>query len=319
MSTSDSEPFADNDLDDPPFSSGAASESDSFAVAPNMLLSVPMVNTVPLVPYSDSDTEDNENIEMQFKEKGKKRVRNEKNWKKNIRKMNRLSGKEYVNTKNVVTNEKSMKPPCHDKCRLKCSQRFTEEQRLKIHSEYWNAERSWDSKRQFVHSCIKTKPVVRQRKRDGTRRNKTESHTFIFNCNNKEEVICKTFFLNTLSISETFMRVALKKANESGLVTPDLRGKHIPANKLPSDRLERIKNHISKFPVYESHYSRERSKCKYLGNHLNISTMYSLYVDECEKEKIKPEKKWVYSKVFNEDFNLSFRSPDTDTCDVCNN
>lgn len=69
--------------------------------------------------------------------------------------------------------------------------------------------------------------------------------------------------------------------------------------------------------MYESHYSRERTKRKYLGNHLNISKMYLLYVDECEKEKIKPDKKWIYSKVFNEDFNLSFHLSDNDTSDVC--
>lgn len=107
-------------------------------------------------------------------------MKNENNWKKNIRKKKRLSGKEYVNTKNVDTNEKSIKPPCHDNCRLKCNQKFSEEQRLKIYSDYWNAERSWDSKRQFVVSSIKTKPVVRQRARDGSRKSKTESHTFFF-------------------------------------------------------------------------------------------------------------------------------------------
>lgn len=45
--------------------------------------------------------------------------------------------------------------------------------------------------------------------------------------------------------------------------------------------------------------------------------MHSIYVNECLKNNIKPEKKWVYSKVFNEDFNLSFHLPDNDTCDVC--
>lgn len=286
---------------------------------PEMHSSEPIVSTLSLVPYSasDSEYENTENIAITNKTKGRKRVRNEKNWKKNIRKKNRLSGKEYFNTKNEIANEKSMKPPCPDKCRMKCNQRVTEEQRLKIHFEYWNANRSWDSKRQFVHSCIKTMPVVRQRKRDGTKGSKSVSHKFIFNFNHKEEVICKTFFLNTLSISDTFMRIALKNAGEAGLMTPDLRGKHIPANKLPSESLERIKNHISQFPVYESHHSRERTQRKYLGNHLNISTMYSLYVDECKKDKIKPDKMWIYSKVFNEDFNLSFHLSDNDTCDVC--
>ena len=40
------------------------------------------LNPVPLVPYSDSDSEDNENIEAQNNKKGKKRVKNEKTGKR---------------------------------------------------------------------------------------------------------------------------------------------------------------------------------------------------------------------------------------------
>lgn len=111
----DIELFADNDLDNPTFGPG-----------------------------------DSKNNEITTKIKGRKRVRNEKNWKKNTRKKNRLSEKEYVNTKNEVTNKKSMKPPCPGKYRLKFNLRLTKKQKLKIHSEYWNADRSWDSKRQIV-------------------------------------------------------------------------------------------------------------------------------------------------------------------------
>lgn len=48
-----------------------------------MLLRELVLNPVPLVPYSDSDSEDNENIEAQKNnEKGKKRVKNEKTGKR---------------------------------------------------------------------------------------------------------------------------------------------------------------------------------------------------------------------------------------------
>lgn len=47
-----------------------------------MLLRELVLNPVPLVPYSDSDSEDNENIEAQNNEKGKKRVKNEKTGKR---------------------------------------------------------------------------------------------------------------------------------------------------------------------------------------------------------------------------------------------
>lgn len=38
--------------------------------------------------------------------------------------------------------------------------------------------------------------------------------------------------------------------------------------------------------------------------------MHSLNVDECMRENIKLEKRWVNTKVFNEDFNLYFHLPD---------
>lgn len=204
-------------------SSESSSSSKSFA-AP--LEELPKVNAVSLVPYSGSDTEEDEFT--QTKGKGKKRVRNEKNWKKNKRKKNRLSGKKYLNTKNKIVDNKSLKPPCPITCKLKCNQRFNNEQRMQIHSEFWSEDRSWDLKRQFIFSCIKTKPIVRKRPRNGSRKPKTGNNSYTFVIDNKEEIVCKKFFLNTLSVSEMFMRSSLTKVSETGLVVSDQRGKHIP-------------------------------------------------------------------------------------------
>lgn len=96
--------------------------------------------------------------------------------------------------------------------------------------------------------------------------------------------------------------------------------KHIPSNKISEEIRNRIRDHISKFPTYSSHYSRERSAKKYLGNHLNISRMYNLYREECEENNL-PEnqigKEWLYSEIFNYEFNYSFKLPSNDTCDLC--
>ncbi|KAG8192577.1 hypothetical protein JTE90_015211 [Oedothorax gibbosus] len=109
------------------------------------------------ISHSESESKDDEDMEL-HKIKRKKGVRNEHKWRRNVRQNNRLLGKKYVPTKNVAIEEKSIKPPCPDKCRLKCNQRFTEEQRLKIYSKYWHLK-SWDLKKEFVCSCIQTFPV----------------------------------------------------------------------------------------------------------------------------------------------------------------
>ncbi|CAG9762289.1 unnamed protein product [Ceutorhynchus assimilis] len=80
-----------------------------------------------------------------------------------------------------------------------------------------------------------------------------------------------------------------------------------------------IKEHISKFPCIESHYSRNKTQKKYLGSHLNISKMYELFFEECRNQIPREEipKKWLYADIFNTEFNLSFKEPNNDTCDAC--
>nr|CAH7754564.1 unnamed protein product [Callosobruchus chinensis] len=96
--------------------------------------------------------------------------------------------------------------------------------------------------------------------------------------------------------------------------------RHQPGNKIAEEIRQNVRNHISKFPTYESHYSRKRIKKKYLENHLNISRMYRLYLEEREQSGLESEniaKEWLYPEIFNYEHNYSFRSPDNDTCDLC--
>lgn len=126
--------------------------------------------------------------------------------------------------------------------------------------------------------------------------------------------------MSTLSISQQTVDTALKKKKVGGIVTPDKRGKHEPVNKISEEVRNCVRNHISKFPTYESHYSRERSKKRYLGNILNISKMYSLYLEDCTESGLRPEntaKEWLYSEIFNYEYKYSFKDPDNDTCDLC--
>lgn len=115
---------------------------------------------------------------------------------------------------------------------------------------------------------------------------------------------------------------ALNKAGEGGFVAPDLRGKHIPKNKLPETIKSGIRSHIQSFAVYESHYTRNRTKKQYLGSELNIEKMYNLYKKQCEEnglEKKDIAKPWIYRNIFKTEFNLGFKMPSNDTCDTCDN
>ena len=87
----------------------------------------------------------------------------------------------------------------------------------------------------------------------------------------------------------------------------DQRGKHPPANKTSDGVIDGIKAHINSFPHYKSHYSRkDNPHKKFLSPHLNVKKMYRLYKEKCEEDDTRAASEWVYRRVFNESFNLSF-------------
>ena len=48
---------------------------------------------------------------------------------------------------------------------------------------------------------------------------------------------------------------------------------------------------------------------------MNMSIMYRQYVEECNAKGKVFGKEWLFRKVFNEEFNLSFKQLEVDTCD----
>ncbi|CAF4946031.1 unnamed protein product [Pieris macdunnoughi] len=104
--------------------------------------------------------------------------------------------------------------------------------------------------------------------------------------------------------------------NKLSVSTPpqDQRGRHIPKNKTSDDQVQNVKSFIEKFPTYESHYTlHKRSDRLFLPPELNITKMYSLY---CE-QSATPLSYYMFSKIFNANFNLSFHPPISDSCKRC--
>jgi len=80
---------------------------------------------------------------------------------------------------------------------------------------------------------------------------------------------------------------------------------------------ESIRNHIKTFPSIPSHYCKAKSSKNYIDGSLNISLMYRLYLEKCNKENIQYGKKSMYESIFNQEFNLSFFKPQKDLCICC--
>lgn len=92
--------------------------------------------------------------------------------------------------------------------------------------------------------------------------------------------VCKIALLKTLKVSEL-----------SG-----------GRNALSSVIRDKIISHISSFPKYFSHYTRNQTNLKYLNADLNLAKMYRLY-----KEKAQRHASQQFYKKNHQNFNLRFK------------
>ena len=120
--------------------------------------------------------------------------------------------------------------------------------------------------------------------------------------------VCKKAFLRIHAVSNGRLNRALQaRLAEKGSVHMDLRGRHTPANKTKPEDILRVKEHIDSFPRCSSHYSRsDNPHRQYLSSDLSRAKMYSLYKVWCSEKSYPPVGEWVYRKIFNENYNLSF-------------
>lgn len=93
------------------------------------------------------------------------------------------------------------------------------------------------------------------------------------------------------------------------------RGKSTSGNKI---NISDVENHIKSFPAYFSHYTRTHNpNRKYLNLDLTMKKMYDLYVVWCGENQKTPVTEKMFYHVFSINFNLHFKPPLKDTCQVC--
>lgn len=245
--------------------------------------------------------------------KPRRKKRKPEMWQRNIRKKNRLEGKEYVSTKGIIKPAVKIMPPCNKTCRIKC---FTipEAERLKIFEAYYQLA-DYSRQRDFIHANSE-----KEIKKNNTTQNKSRrnySVNYFLPINGIRKKVCKPMFLNTLGIKKGVVDIALKKRTKENVATSDGRGKR--NSKILDPAIVRdIISHIQSFPCVPSHYCRAESTRKYLDASLNLATMYRMYVQWCQENNEKaPAKLSTYRNVFKDNFNLGFHTPRKDQCRVC--
>lgn len=72
---------------------------------------------------------------------------------------------------------------------------------------------------------------------------------------------------------------------------------------------------INKIPKYMSHYCRNETSTMFLPSHLSLAKLYDIYKNEIENSVTFS----IYKRIFYNKFNMMFKVPQKDTCQICNN
>nr|CAI5849169.1 unnamed protein product [Callosobruchus analis] len=274
----------------------------------------------PVEKGSTSESNDEEFTEQKSENLGKRSRWNKADktkFRRNIEKKCRNLGQAYTSRKRTIAPKTPQIVNC-SRCRFKCSENFSEEQRKQLCSSYWELE-DFTGKKDFVLRNMKANIPQRQRHRKENAKVRSNAKVFYLLKENVPTRVCQNFFLKTISISNGPLNKAFKNRSKStGLYSgSDKRGKHVPSKKISQEDKQVITNHIESFPSTESHYCRKSSQRKYLDARLSIAKMYALYKQLCEKDGHIPRSMTTYKRISCQEYNYSFFKPRKDQCAVC--
>uniref|UniRef100_A0A8D8SAD1 Uncharacterized protein n=1 Tax=Cacopsylla melanoneura TaxID=428564 RepID=A0A8D8SAD1_9HEMI len=229
--------------------------------------------------------------------KGRKRKKNEGKWKKNVRKANRNLGKSYKQSskkqKDKIRPERQLKSACGKKCRYKCSEIITDEERKALFQEYWNLG-DVERQRDYLAHCmsdVTPKCEYRRIKVNGSEESEVISTrkpntAYSFMKEGTKVRVCKLFFEKTLDINPRPINTVKNKRDKVAgvLQEKDLRGKHGKHKKLDQTIIDGIKQHIESIPKIESHYTRAKTSKLFIDGSKTITDIHRDYVSKCETE-----------------------------------
>ena len=257
--------------------------------------------------------------------RGKKRLRYEEDWTRKKRKLQKDRGESYSTYKGErrpVKTQVSLTCRCTYHCRNKVS----EVEQKRIFEEFYKLG-SCGAQNQYLLGLIRREKVQRKKLREAGRAcTRARSHSFAYHVrlqDGNQVQVCKKTLCDLHAIGKRRLEKLASKMTAGALVASDGRGKHRNRpHSIPEEVKHKIREHIKKFPRRKSHYSRSDKKREYLNDGLSIARMYQLYLEKYEPQvqevQAKPEvEEWLYRKIFNEEFNLSFGYPRSDTCETC--
>lgn len=262
-------------------------------------------------------------VKKKSDKKTRKRQINKKEWKGNVRKELKNSGKEYT-TKNKDGNLKTHKareigPPC--KCKSICFLLLDSQTIEAVFENYWKLG-DYNQQSQYLAGLIDRTSTKNQLKYGEENKSRVKCiNKYHIQYEDNRIVVCKEAFISILGITKDTIQHNNRKRTESGIVEPDQRGKHVKYA-IPESQLQLAHKHIQKIPARSSHYTRnsnehrqyvdtldKKSQCFFFGKYLE-------WMEENHSDA-EPLKKSMYLYIFNNFYNLEIVSPKVDVCDVC--
>lgn len=273
----------------------------------------------PNIDNSDSDmeisdspgSESDEMCDQGKKVRSRKRNVCRKNWKMEVRKRKRQSGKEYEDRKGKVHRARRIQGDCKGACKFKCDTQVSADERKQIHDKFWSL--SDTGKSHFYSKFVERH--TKQRSRTLHENNRKFSYFYYLGTEKDMRVrVCKEFFFKTLDISQRRIYYFFQNVYDSqtGTARSPLKGKNTKSH-IDDELKEKVRDHINSFPRIEAHYCRKDSTKEYLEGDLSLAEMYRLYSASVEN----PVKESLYRHIFNHEFNLEFFKPKKDRCDTC--
>lgn len=210
-----------------------------------------------------------------------------------------------------------MKPPCGQKCRLKCSDRIDDSKRLEIFNAFWALG---DRQLQRMYVLSNSAKITPRYKYTNAENLRNPNHGFYFFVHDEKVRVCKTFFINTLDISHKMIRnvlVHLESKQTGGFIKDDQRGKHKNDKTASDELINDITNFINSIPRVESHYLRASTSRDYISSGKSIAELFRDF-EVLQKERYRPAGLYrTFYDTFNTKFNLGFYQPKKDQCDLC--
>ena len=156
---------------------------------------------------------------------------------------------------------KKVRPPCGDKCRLKCSIKIDERNRQLIFDNYWKLANLQRQREFIIRHTHEIKPKYRY---SSTQNLRALNTAFYFVLDGLLIRVCKKIFKSTLDLNDRPIKTALSKKSYSGFIAGELRGKHGNHPTISSEVKESVRNSINSIPRVESHYLRAQTTREYI-------------------------------------------------------